>query len=518
MSAPQSHFTLADTFEQAARSYGERTAIVDPVRSLSFEALNRESDTVARFLARLGAGSGDRVAFLGPNSACYLSALGASAKIGAIFVPLHSRLQADEVGFMLRDSDASVLFVDEAAASDVRRAIARVPAVQHVVELPPGGGAPFAPTGSADREPPPEPPRAVVGPQDIAAIMYTAATDGRPRGAMIPHRAMIAQNVSLALVLGIHANDRYGAFTPLSHTAALSCVLACLHAGAEVVLAERFDPVAAAQTIQRHEVTITLGFPPMATALLDAAERDGIQLSSLRIRLGFDAIDVIERYLERLPGLRWMVGNFGQTETNGMAVLGTLIGFSELVACDREVPGGREMPLTRVRIVDGDSREVAAGEVGQIVVRGPTTAAGYWNDSEATRKALRDGWWHTGDLGRVDATGGIRFVGPAPRKELIKTGGENVYSREVERVLLEHPVVQGCCVVGVPDATWGQSVKAVVVLVEPNGAEVTADELIDFCGERLTRYKKPRFVEFVRALPRTASGEVDRDALRQIGV
>ena len=251
-------------------------------------------------------------------------------------------------------------------------------------------------------------------------------------------------------------------------------------------------------------------FAPMAGRILEAATANNNDLSSLRAVFGLDSPAIVRAYLERYPGLVWF-GGYGQTETHGLAAGSPIRSAAELEA--RPGMPGRPGPLNLVAIVDEEDRELPPDTVGEIVVRGPNVAVGYWQLPEVTAHTTRHGWHHTGDLGRLDADGYLWFVDRKGEKELIKTGGENVYPAEVEAVLRQHPAVAAVCVLGVSDPEWSEAVKAVVEL-RP-GQAATAEELIGFCRERLASYKKPKYVQFVERLPRTAGGEVDRVAAKQ---
>ena len=498
-------FTVGDIFLRARRRTDGPVAVSDTERSVTASALAAEVAELAGGLSALGVGHGDRVAFVGRGGIELLCALGATVTLGALFAPVHPRMHANEALAVIADAEPAVLLGDQGGLQPLRD---RLPTTTRVIAFTAGplrvapDGAP-SPPAQPDRDP---------GPGDVALLMYTAATQGRPRGAMIRHRAVISQNLSFGAVLGFGPHDTLLATTPMSHTAALGYALACLHLGGRVIITDGFEAARAAQIIATERVTVMLGFPPMASALLDAGE--GEDLSSLRLMLGYEDLDVVRRFVGRVPGVRWMLGNYGQTETHGMAFAGTLVD-REFLARGETLPAGREMPLTRVRIVDGGGHELPAGEVGEIAVHGPCMAAGYWRDPAATDAALRDGWWHTGDLGSAGGLGGLRFLGPAARKELIKSGGENVYPREVEDVLNDHPDIQACCVFGIPDSVWGTAVRAAIEL-RSTAAKPTQEELADFCRQRMASYKKPRSVVFADALPRTAGGDIDRDRVKSL--
>jgi long-chain acyl-CoA synthetase len=243
-------------------------------------------------------------------------------------------------------------------------------------------------------------------------------------------------------------------------------------------------------------------FPPVLSMFLDAREAGGAHWESLRLVLGLDAPDVIQRLHAETNAKFWT--GFGQSETSGVVTLMAVV----------EKPGaaGRPLPAARIRCVDELGEDVPVGEPGEIVVQGPLVFLEYWRDPDATDYAFRDGWHHTGDIGKFDGDGYLYYVGRKPEKDLIKSGGENVYPEEVERIIRELPQVSAVSVIGIPDPKWGEAVKAVVEL-EP-GAELTAEEITEAVASRIASYKKPRHVDFVEDLPRDPSGEIDREAVK----
>jgi acyl-CoA synthetase (AMP-forming)/AMP-acid ligase II len=247
-----------------------------------------------------------------------------------------------------------------------------------------------------------------------------------------------------------------------------------------------------------HQVTLLADFPPILAMLLDAKDASGANWDSLRYVLGLDAPDVIQRLYQETKARFWT--GFGQSEITGVATLGEVI----------EKPGsaGRPIPLVRIRCVDESGEEVCVGDPGEIVVRGPTVFEGYWRDPDATYDTFRHGWHHTGDIGRFDEDGYLYYVGRMPEKELIKSGGENIYPAEVEHVLQGLPEINAVCVIGVPDPEWGEAVKAVIELLP--GKSLTEEAVRQAVADRIASFKKPKIVNFTKALPRGSAGEIDR--------
>src|SRR5207302_1353096 len=263
-----------------------------------------------------------------------------------------------------------------------------------------------------------------------------------------------------------------------------------------------FDAEEAVRLIDRHRVTHVSDFPPVLSSLLDAAEKLGSGLPSLRHVSGLDAPPTIQRLHERTQARFWT--GFGQSETSGFVTLQRVV--------DKPGAAGRPVPVCDVKLVDDYDREVPVGTPGEIVVRGPLVFQGYFGQPDVTAYTLRNGWHHTGDVGRFDEQGFLYYVKRKPEKELIKPGGENVYPAEVESVILQMEGVSGACVYGIPDARWGEAIKAVVEVKRANA--YTAQQVIDFVGSKIARFKRPSVVVFTDALPRTGDNAVDRDAVK----
>ncbi|MDD5475349.1 MAG: AMP-binding protein, partial [Syntrophales bacterium] len=339
--------------------------------------------------------------------------------------------------------------------------------------------------------------------KDGYVIMHTAAVEGRPRG------ALLSQGNIIAITIQALAEQRFGdiashlCMLPLFHIAALATVMTVLHGGGKNVIMERFEAPEALRLLEEEKVTIFGSFAPMLKMLLQ--EQDGVprSLTSLRSIGGIEDPDSIDGFLSHATGASFYSA-YGQTEA--LAVTG----------CNRvERPGsaGRPSLLTRVAILDDYDREIPRGEAGEICVRSPTVFQGYWGLEEETAHTFRNGWHHTGDIGRFDEDGYLWYVKRKAHKELIKPGGENVYPAEVELALMSHGSVAEVCVFGIPDDVWGEAVKAVCVL-KP-GIEITPRELIDHVAVKIARYKKPKEVVFVDSLPLTEEGEVNREKIKR---
>ena len=338
---------------------------------------------------------------------------------------------------------------------------------------------------------------------DPFVIISTAAVAGLPRGAVLTHDNMMVAGYPVIAALGLGPNDRHLAALPFFHITGLGLSLAVLQVGGANVVMETFDPAGAAELMDTFDITLIADFPPILSMLLDAKEASGAEWNHLRYVLGLDAPDTIQRLHEETRAKFWT--GFGQSETSGLATMGSV----------EEKPGasGRPISIAEVRCVDSQGEDVALGESGEIVVRGPIVFDGYWRDPDASVYTFRGGWHHTGDVGRFDEEGYLYYVGRMPEKDLIKSGGENVYPAEIEQVVEDMPQVQAVCVIGVPDEKWGEAVKALVELKA--GESLTAEDVRDAVVARIASYKKPRHVEFVESLPRSEDGEIDRASVKE---
>ena len=498
---PAQGFTVYDIVARGAAVYGAAPAVIQGERTVTFGELRRRVDALAGGLAALGLGKGDRICVLAQNDLAYLDLYGACARQGIIAYPINWRLTGEEVERVLERAAPKLMVVDASTLSVVGTWPGTKPNLPHWYQLGETATAGFKAFASLYREgPAPEP--AAVGDDDVFAVISTAAVDVIPRGAALTHANIIAANLTIMGATGLGPSDRYLVALPLFHITALGWSLAVLHAGGASVVVPRFDGEEAVRLIDRHQVTHLSDFPPVLATVLDAAEKQGSGLASLKHVSGLDAPPTIQRLHEK-TGARFWTG-FGQSETTGFVSIVRVL--------DKPGSAGRPVPAAQVRLVDDYDREVPAGTPGEITVRGPLVFQGYYAQPDVSAYTLRNGWHHTGDVGRFDADGYLYYVKRKPEKELIKPGGENVYPAEVETVIMQMAGVRGVCVYGIPDVRWGEAIKAVVEVQAP-GAH-TAQAVTDFVGSKIARFKRPHVVAFTDALPRTAEGAVDRDAVK----
>ena len=417
-------------------------------------------------------------------------------------LPINWRLSPEEVAFNLNDCEPVILFVDPDLHETIAAIQDRLPSIQKLYNLSLNQG-PFESLDALTSS------SAVLESVDVSAtdglvIIHTAAVAGRPRGALLSHANLLCANLVLNNGLGMDAKDVHLNLLPLFHVGGLFMATSSFQAGIRNINMHKFDATKAVELIEEYGVSFFFDFSPILANILEAAGQTKRSLDSLRVVLGLDTPETIKTYQMQTNGVFY--GLYGQTETSCIA---TMANFNE-----KPGSAGRAVPFARVRLLDDGDNPVALGEVGEIAVRGPLVFQGYWNLSDETAETFRNGWHHTGDLGRLDDEGYLWYAGRKPEKELIKPGGENVYPAEVEKVVLEHPAVESTVVIGVPDPKWKEGIKAVCQLKA--GQILSPEALIEFVGARIARYKKPQYVEFVDEMPLTSGGEIDRQKVKAL--
>ena len=469
----------------------------DTEETVTFGRFKSQVDRLAAGLRQAGIRSGDRIGVVGKNSLTFFQLYGAAAALGAIVLPINWRLSADEVAFNLNDCTPKLVLADEGSSEVIAGIRDQLPSVKQFVNLGTTGPLDLFETLSAGTPFVADPVTSDAG----FVIIHTAAVAGRPRGALVSHANLLCASLHLNYCFGLSCDDVHLNLLPLFHVGGLFMAVNAFHAGALNVNMSKFDADKAVDLIATHKVSVFFDFSPILGSILDSQEKSGADISSLQSVMGLDSPETIERYQQQTGGTFYVM--YGQTETSCLTAMGRY----------DDCPGsaGRPIPLGLVELVDDADVPVAKGEVGEITLRGPMVFKGYWNLEEDNAQTFRNGRHHTGDLGRFDDNGFLWYAGRKPEKELIKPGGENVYPAEVEKAILQHPAVAQTMVFGVPDPKWKEGIKAVCVLEA--GQSLTAEELIDFVGSRIARYKKPQYVQFVETLPEK-NGAVDRDAVK----
>jgi acyl-CoA synthetase (AMP-forming)/AMP-acid ligase II len=501
-----------------AASGGARVAVIEwdarstgPARQLTYAELEERSARCAAWLRACGVARGDRVAIALANRSAFVELVFGAARIGAIALPVNTRLAPPELAQILADAAPHALVHEPDLADRVARAAAAVarPPRAFDADVYEAALAAHAPDFAI----------APVAPEDPMILMYTSGTTGVPKGALLPHRKTLYNTLNAELFFGLGVHDCVLAVVPLFHSFGLQILsIPALWAGATLVLQRHFDATAVWRAVARHGVTYFGGVPTMFGDLLAALDARGgrADLPSLRFAFTAGAAIPVERiHAFEARGVRLKQG-FGQTETSILCCLDARDAIRKAGSV------GRPVRHVELRIVAGDTvagpvdrwRDVAIGEPGEIVVRGPITMIGYWNRPDATAETLReDGWLRTGDLATADDEGFVTLVGR--ERDLFISGGENVYPAQVERTYEEHPDVREIAVVGVPDERWGEVGCAYVVLAP--GAALDADALRGWGRERLASFKVPRSFVAVAALPKTVTGKVQKHRLAPLG-
>ncbi len=501
-----------------ARKTPHRTALIFEDRPTTYAELHRRATRLAHALRGLGIRRGDRVAYLGPNHPSFLETLFATGMLGGVFVPLNIRLAAAEIAYQLADSGTSALVYAAPHAALVDRISGEAGVRAYVTVAGPVGGGEGGDVGGGDGaalryedllaggadDPIDEP----VGLDDVCMIMYTSGTTGQAKGAALTHGNITWNAVNFLIDQDLIAEEVALVSAPLFHTAGLNTLtLPVLLKGGTCVLVAAFDADATLDLVKRHRVTLMFGVPTMYWQVLRSPRWEGADLSSVRIlTCGGAPVPpaLIAAYQAR--GLTFVQG-YGMTEASP-GVLFLDAAHAESKAGSAGVPHF----FTDVRVVDPTMAEVEPGGTGEVVVSGPHVMSGYWGRPDETAAAFTDGWFHTGDAAKVDEDGYVFIVDRI--KDVIISGGENIYPAEVEAALLEHPDVLECAVIGVSDDTWGEVGRAIVV--PRPGSGLSAGDLVASLADRLARYKIPKSVVFAEELPRNAAGKILKATLRNL--
>ena len=490
--------TFADPLRRAIQIAPNKIAVIDQGHSFSFVELYDRCCALVGALKVLGIKRGDRVAILAGNSHRYLETyLGVPAG-GFIVVPLNTRHAQPELKYTLEDSGARVLITDRdpGALADV---------VEHIIGIPEPYESLLADV--TESTPGDEP-----GEDDLAGLFYTGGTTGLAKGVMLSHRNLIANTFNWLTAVPQSADDIFLVMAPMFHAAGSNGILGCIWMTSCQVMLGAFDPAEALDLIERHRVTESLGVPTMLAAMAEEQHANPRDTSSLRLMAHGGspiATEVIKRTRSAFP-TAGLVEVYGATELSPLATI--LVDEELLIDDPRARSCGQPVLGNEIRICDEGGEEVACGEVGELVVRGTNVMVGYWDKPEQTQAVLKNGRYWTGDLGYMDEDGYVFLVDRS--KDMIISGGENVYSTEVEEVLYQHPAVLEAAAFGVPDEKWGEAVHAVVV-PRPEFHNVDPEEIISFCRERIAGYKVPKRIDIRDdPLPKSGPGKVLKRELR----
>jgi fatty-acyl-CoA synthase len=482
----------------------DQVGLVAGEKRYTFAELNRRANRLAHAMARLGVGPGDRVGVLALNEPEYYDLMFGLGKIGAVLTPINYRMAPPEIAYVLADCGAKVLVFSREYAEIVNTIKDEIPARVRVALMPdpPAGALAYEALLAAESD---HEPQIVGGDDDVLTILYTSGTTGRPKGAMLTHNNYYCTSVSMITTLGF-TGDVFLVVLPLFHIGALAGLPMFVHLGQRCVLMRSFDPKRMLELIRDERVTGFGSVPALLMFLKLVPEFKKYDFSSIKIILVYAApvpVTLIQEYAAAGIEVRQL---YGLTECTGPAAV-----IDSIHAISKAGSTGLPMFHTDLRLVDGNGREVAPGELGEVQLHSGNVMKGYWNRPDDTADSIVGGWLATGDLAKRDAEGFLYILDR--KKDMIISGGENIYPAEIEDSLLRHPKIADVGVIGYPDPKWGEAVKAIVVLKK--GEQLTAEELIAWCQGKVGKYKIPKQVVFAPAIPRTPTGKILKRELRQ---
>jgi len=514
---------LTEPLMKALKFFPQKEAIVCGGKKWTYQAFYDRVNHLSHCLKDLGVGKDDKVAILHPNCHYFLEAYYGITQIGAISVPMNYRLSPREIAFILQDSESKILIADSMFKNQIDPVRKEIQGIEKILWT---GGAKEKITDDstdlnyeevlqkADLSPLPEPP---INGEDIAQIYYTSGTTGRPKGVMLSHKNVTTHALSTIAEIHLTDCDVWIHVAPLFHLADAWATWAVTWVGGTHVLVREFDAKVVLETIQREKVTLTNLIPTMLNLMVNHPDVGKFDYSSLRVLLSGGAPiapEVVRKIVETFKCD--YIQTYGMTETSPYLTLSILKEHLKKLSYEDQLrfksKTGREFIGVELKVINDRGEEVKKDEkeVGEIIVKGDIVTKGYWKLPEETEKSIKDGWLYTGDMAVMDEEGYVTIVDR--KKDMILTGGENVYSTEVENILYMHPAILECAVIGVPDQKWGEAVKGIIVL-KPNQT-TTEGEIIQFCKDRIAHYKAPKSIDFIDALPRTGSGKIHKKGIR----
>jgi len=508
--------------EKALSLYADKEAVVCNDERFTYRQFADRAYCLANYLKGLGIGKGDCIGILHQNSHYFLEAYFAAAQLGAILNPLNIRLSPGELSFILKDSGATQLIASRRFVHEVNALMEMGTGLRQIIWT--GTGEMPDTYESADYEdilkgsnttPPPVPD---MTDEDVAHLYYTSGTTGRPKGVMLSHKNVCVHALAAIGELKLGDYDNWIHAAALFHLADAWATFAITWVGGKHVVVEDFEPSLVLSTMEQERVTITNMIPTMLNMLVNTPGVETKDFSGLRAILSGGASiapEVVKRIMETFKCD--YIQTYGMTETSPYLTVSILKEHLTRLSSQEQfvynAKTGRPFLGVLLKVVREDGTEVASNgeEVGEIIVKGDIVTRGYWNRPEETAAALKDGWLYTGDMANIDDEGYVNIVDR--KKDVIITGGENVYSVEVENVLYSHPAILEAAAIGIPDPMWGEAVKAVVVL-KP-GQEATEESIIAYCKNQIARYKAPKTVDFISELPKTGSGKIYKKGLKE---
>jgi len=499
----------ADILTKRALLTPNREALIELASGVhyTYAELNQRANRAANFLREAcGVEKGDRVSILAHNSVAYVDLLFGVAKIGAILAPLNWRLTSRELTYIVNDCLPKVLIVGPEFVS-VYNAMKDSIKVEHLISIEGAEVSGEAYEHLLEQASAQEPKRPEISGDDPVCILYTSGTTGRPKGAVLPHRQLIWNSINTVVSWGLNEKDISPILTPMFHSGGLFVFLVPLfHVGGKLLLGRTFDPDTSLKLIVDEKCTVILGVPTLYQVWMNSPQFDGADFSHVRFFISGGAPcppSLIQAWSEK-KGVVMRQG-YGLTEVGV-----NCFSMTDEDALRKVGSVGKPIFHSEMRLVDEDCKDVPVGSTGELIIKGDHVCVGYWNNEEATKQSLKDGWFHTGDMARMDEEGYFYIAGRF--KDMIISGGENVYAAEVEAIFREHAAVADAALIGQPDDKWGE-VGLMIVACKP-GQTATADELIQFCAGRLAKYKIPKRVEFVESLPYSPYGKVIKAELK----
>jgi acyl-CoA synthetase (AMP-forming)/AMP-acid ligase II len=506
---------------KAIKFFPQKEAIVCGGRRWTYQEFYDRVNRLSHYLRVFGVKKDDKVAILHPNCHYFLEAYYGIAQIGAVSVPINYRLSSKEIAFILQDSESKVLIVDPMFQKQIDPIRKEMGGIQRIIWT--GEGK----VGEESRDLHYETtlsqtdssilPETQIADSDTAQIYYTSGTTGRAKGVMLSHKNVTTHALGTIAELHLIDRDVWIHVAPLFHLADAWATWAITWIGGTHVLVREFDPQAVLEAIEREKVTLTNLIPTMLNLMVNYPDVGKFNYGSLRVLLSGGAPiapEVVRKIIETFKCD--YIQTYGMTETSPYLTLSILKDHLKRLRDEDQLrfksKTGKEFIGVELKVVNDRGEEVKKDEkeVGEIIVKGDIVTKGYWKLPDETEKSIKNGWLYTGDMAVMDEEGYVTIVDR--KKDMILTGGENVYSTEVENILYMHPAILECAVVGVPDQKWGEAVKGIVVL-KP-GQKATESEIIQFCKERMAHYKTPKSINFIDTLPRTGSGKIHKKGLR----
>ncbi|MEK6949965.1 MAG: long-chain-fatty-acid--CoA ligase [Nanoarchaeota archaeon] len=495
--------TLVSSFSKTFQNYANKAAIEFNGRKATFGAINRNANKVANALGNISVNKHDRVALFLANNLELIYFFTGTLKNGSIAVPMNAYFKEEEAKYMLNDSGAKVILTDKERLPIIKNILPELKELKHIVTVDSNEFIDFNEfiKNANDNEP-----NADINDEDGSIMFYTSGTTGKCKGALLSHKNMESDLEALKQTWHLTDKDKLLLTLPLYHIHGLGVALCgSFYNGCSFVLRKKFDPEEVLKLIQEKKTTLFMGVPTMYIKILEVKNKEKYDISSMRLFISGSAPLSAETFKE-------FKETFGHEVLERAGMSETNMNFSNPYHGKRK-PGtvGLPLPCVQVKIADKNFNEVPQGKEGEILLKGLNVFKGYWNDEEKTKESFHDGWFITGDIGKIDEDGYVTFLGRS--KDLIISGGLNIYPAEVEEVINSHPLVLESAVISVPDKYFGEAVKAFVVLRD--SIKVSEKGIINYCKQKIASYKKPKYVEFIDTLPRNGMGKVQRNVLRE---